>query len=104
VAALLLRAHVRGELVHGWLLMKESKRSGPTVYGVLDRLEDRGWIAGYWEDLGPDASRPRRRFYRLTDEGLAGVQGLLAERRPQALCDLAASPRVIGHLCPGRAG
>ena len=64
--------------------MRETKRSGPTVYGVLDRLEDRGWIEGYWEDQDPDSNRPRRRFYRLTLQGAAGLHDLLAERRPVA--------------------
>ena len=28
---------------HGWAI---TKRSGPTVYGVRDRLEDVSWITG----------------------------------------------------------
>jgi DNA-binding PadR family transcriptional regulator len=85
VAACLLRAHFQGEQPHGWAIMKATKRSGPTVYQVLDRFEDRGWIEGSWEELDSTSNRPRRRFYRLTSEGLAGVQDLLTERRPEAL-------------------
>jgi PadR family transcriptional regulator, regulatory protein PadR len=65
--------------------MKAIKRSGPTVYGVLDRLEDSGWISGEWEDQNADPGKPRRRFYRLTPTGIAGAQQVLAERRPQAV-------------------
>lgn len=36
--------------LHGWAIMKATARSGPTVYGVLDRLEDAHWITGRWED------------------------------------------------------
>lgn len=105
VSACLLRARNQGETVHGWALMKATKRSGPTVYGVLDRLEDCGWITGYWEELGPDSGRPRRRFYQLTPEGVAGVEELLLERRPQELRDIGGrSPgRVLPRLAPGGA-
>jgi DNA-binding PadR family transcriptional regulator len=81
--ARLLRADAHGEDLHGWQIMKDTKRTGPTVYGVLDRLEDLRWTTSYWEDLQPDESRPRRRLYRLTDEGRAGIRELLAERRPE---------------------
>jgi PadR family transcriptional regulator, regulatory protein PadR len=101
VSACLLRARSQGEAVHGWVLMKRTGRSGPTVYGVLDRMEDCGWITGYWEDLGPESSRPRRRFYELTPEGLAGVRQLLEERRPQELREICG--RSPGAAVPGLA-
>jgi PadR family transcriptional regulator PadR len=71
--------------LHGWAIMKATKRSGPTVYGVLDRLEDMGWITGRWEDQHPEPSKPRRRFYRLTPTGVIGAQQILRDRRPRAL-------------------
>ncbi|YCK37215.1 PadR family transcriptional regulator [Actinomadura sp. ATCC 39365] len=85
VLEVLLRAHKEGDKIHGWAIMKETKRSGPTVYNALDRLEDAGWITGEWEELEPDANRPRRRFYRLTGEGAPAAYALLAERRPDAV-------------------
>lgn len=78
----LLNAHATDAEVHGWALRKAVGRSGPTVYGVLDRLEDAGWVTGRWED-NPVESNPRRRLYRLTPEGLDQAQTLLAERRPE---------------------
>jgi DNA-binding PadR family transcriptional regulator len=85
----LLWADTHGEELHGWQIMKDTKRTGPTVYGVLDRLEDDlQWITSYWEDLQPDENRPRRRLYRLTDEGRAGIRELLAERRPEEAASL----------------
>jgi PadR family transcriptional regulator PadR len=83
VLARLRAADARGEDLHGWQIMKDTKRSGPTIYGVLDRLEDLGWITSDWEVLEPDESRPRRRLYRLTDEGRAGAYEVLAARRPE---------------------
>lgn len=81
--------------LHGWAIMKATKRSGPTVYGVLDRLEDSGWISGRWEDENPEPGKPRRRLYSLTPTGAIGVREILRERRPQAL-----RPR---HRAPGPA-
>ena len=79
--------------LHGWAIMKAVGRSGPTVYGVLDRLEDAGWIVGRWEDQHPESNKPRRRFYRLTPSGTIAARSLLAERRPQVAPHRAA-PRL----------
>jgi len=78
----LLDADARGQDLYGWQIMKDTKRTGPTVYGVLDRLEELGWITRYWESLSADENRPRRRLYRLTSEGRTAVRDLLGERRP----------------------
>lgn len=40
-----------------------------TLYVVLARMEDRGWIEGRFEDGDP----PRRRLYRITDAGRAAL-------------------------------
>jgi PadR family transcriptional regulator, regulatory protein PadR len=61
----------RADDLHGWAIMKATKRSGPTVYGVLDRLEDAGWISGRWEDENPEPGKPRRRLYSMTPTGLS---------------------------------
>jgi DNA-binding PadR family transcriptional regulator len=39
-----------------------------TLYPLLYRMEDRGWIAGRWVEK---AGERRRRFYRLTAPGRA---------------------------------
>ncbi|MGH3718939.1 MAG: PadR family transcriptional regulator [Pseudonocardiaceae bacterium] len=68
--------------LHGWAIMKAAARSGPTVYGVLDRLEDADWITGRWEDHHPQPNKPRRRFYRLTPTGAVSAVRLVTARRP----------------------
>jgi DNA-binding PadR family transcriptional regulator len=63
-----------------------------TVYPLLRRLEDKGWLSSRWEDVDPAAAgRPRRRLYRLTGEGEAAaraellrVQASLASGTPLA--------------------
>jgi PadR family transcriptional regulator PadR len=71
--------------LHGWAITKATKRSGPTVYGVLDRLENAAWITGRWEDQHPESNKPRRRLYRLTPTGVTAARDLLTAHRPQAL-------------------
>lgn len=77
-----LVAFQEGEPLHGWAISKATRRSGPTVYGVLERLEKCGWITGRWEDQPPNPKVPRRRLYELTPTGKLRSEGLLAERRP----------------------
>ena len=81
VLEMLIEATRRSQELHGWALMKGTNRSGPTVYGVLDRLEDIGWIIGRSEECNPKPGRPPRRFYHLTPEGMAGAERVLATRR-----------------------
>ena len=88
----------RAEDLHGWAIMKATKRSGPTVYGVLDRLEDVGWISGRWEDENPEPGKPRRRLYTITPTGVIGAREILRERRPQALRSRRGAP---GPALPG---
>lgn len=88
---------------HGWAIMKVTKRSGPTVYGVLDRLEDMGWIDGTWEEQYPENGTPRKRFYRLTPTGEVGARDLLRERRPESLRQ-AGRQQQGWRALPGQAG
>lgn len=79
--------------LHGWAIMKATARSGPTVYGVLDRLEDAEWITGRWEDHHPQQNKPRRRFYHLTPTGAVSACRLVTARRPPAT----AAPSLAPH-------
>jgi PadR family transcriptional regulator, regulatory protein PadR len=82
VLEVLLRALDEPDMqLHGYAIMRLTRRSGPTVYGVLDRLEDAKWVTGWWEEQAPDSARPRRRMYRLTPTGVVEARELLAERR-----------------------
>lgn len=80
VLEILLQAHRDGRDVHGWEVKKATRRSGPTVYGVIDRLEDASLIEGHWEQQDSSDNGPRRRYYRLTGAGVAAASRLVAER------------------------
>ena len=80
VLEVLLLAHRDGRDIHGWEIKKATRRSGPTVYGVIDRLEDADLIEGHWEHQGSSDTGPRRRYYRLTGVGVATAAKLTAQR------------------------
>ena len=68
-----------------------------TIHPILARLErEFGWLESQWEDVAPtEEGRPRRRYYKLTEDG--------AERARIALAQ-AATSTVSLRLAPGLAG
>src|SRR5438105_5804958 len=73
-AELLILSLVEARARHGYEISKLiEQRSGgrlrfkvASLYPLLYRLEERGWIAGKWVEK---AGERRRRFYRLTPDG-----------------------------------
>ncbi|MEU4247513.1 helix-turn-helix transcriptional regulator [Amycolatopsis sp. NPDC026612] len=65
-----------------------------TIHPILARLEGIGWLESRWEDVDPrEAGRPRRRFYRLSRDGVASSQIALARAE--------ASATKLARLRPG---
>ena len=51
-----------------------------TVYPILSRLLDAGWLTSRWEEVDPTkVGRPRRRFYHITALGYQKTQDALRE-------------------------
>lgn len=51
-----------------------------TTYPILQRFLEHGWLVDEWEDLDPRAAaRPRRRYYRLTEEGASAARKALQD-------------------------
>ena len=83
---------------HGYLLARQTGLRSGTLYPILIRLADRGWLEASWEDEQP-AGRPRRHLYRLTSEGLARSSKALAEAPAPA--KTARNPRrTVGQIAP----
>ena len=56
-----------------------TKVSIGTLYPILFRFEEAGWLDSEWEDIDPkEAKRPRKRFYWLTRTGLTRASQVLA--------------------------
>lgn len=65
-----------------------------TVHPILARLEGVGWVESDWEDIDPTvAGRPRRRYYRLTGDGLMAARHALANASA-ARVRLVGGPRI----------
>lgn len=65
--------------ITGLTIARTAGMSGPAVYLCLDRLVDRAWITGEFQD-GP---YPRRRLYRLTADGWTYAHLLLGLDRAE---------------------
>lgn len=65
--------------LHGYGLMQDSGLASGTLYPILKRLSDRGWLVKKW-DTPSDDSGPPRRIYKLTDLGRKNLEGLRQEQ------------------------
>lgn len=55
---------------YGLELARLAELKPGTIYPILVRLEQAGWLTSVWEDVNPsEEGRPRRRLYRLSGEG-----------------------------------
>ena len=66
---------------HGYDLMKVAEVSSGTLYPLLARLTDDGWLDARWEE-SEFPGKPPRQLYRLTASGR--VQGREAVGRASA--------------------
>jgi len=64
---------------YGLDLMKATDMPSGTLYPILARLRAAGWVQADWEQTDPEASRPARRYYRLTPEGAVAARHGVAE-------------------------
>jgi len=71
-----------------------------TAHPILARFEKLGWLESWWEDINPEEEgRPRRRYYRLTQDGAERARIALA----QATTPVSAVDGVLRPV-PGPAG
>ena len=83
--------------LYGLQICEQAGLPSGTIHPILARLErEHGWLKSRWEDIKPEEEgRPRRRYYRLTEDG--------AERARIALAQATTSVTTIG-LRPRPAG
>ncbi|MDX3588938.1 PadR family transcriptional regulator [Streptomyces europaeiscabiei] len=72
-----------GDDVHGYAIAHTAGKPTGSVYPILARLQSAGMLDSHWEAEQPVAGRPRKKLYRLTPTGRAGVRDILLERRGQ---------------------
>jgi DNA-binding PadR family transcriptional regulator len=69
------------EETYGFELAEATGLPSGSLYPILRRLEDEGWLAARWEVVETGPQRRRRRYYRLTAEGRRVARGATAEQR-----------------------
>ncbi|MEM9654352.1 MAG: helix-turn-helix transcriptional regulator [Actinomycetota bacterium] len=71
---------------YGFTLIDRTGLQPGTLYPILARLEEYGWLVSWWEDVDPaHTGRPRRRYYRLSDGGVDLAREALSSAPPGLL-------------------
>lgn len=67
--------------LYGLKIAQNAGRKVGSVYPILARLEEAGWVESSWEREERGERGPRRRFYRFSPKGLDAARTLLTDRR-----------------------
>ena len=65
---------------YGYDLMQVTGLSAGTLYPILARLADQGWLAAEWE-AASEEGRPPRHHYRLTAQGRRAASEMIERAR-----------------------
>src|SRR5579863_6940181 len=67
--------------MYGLQICTDAGLPSGTIHPILARLEhEHGWLTSHWEDIKPeDEGRPRRRYYKFTEEGAERARIALAQ-------------------------
>ena len=81
--------------LYGLEIVSAAGLASGTIHPILARLEGCGWLESRWEDLGQESvSRPRRRFYRITPDGVVGAARALGRAEARAPGPARYGPRL----------
>ena len=69
---------------YGYDLMKSADLSSGTLYPLLARLTEDGWLESRWEE-SDRPGKPPRQLYRLTATGRIGARQALERAQPSWL-------------------
>jgi hypothetical protein len=61
-------------------MMEEARISVSSFYVLMDRLEQNGWVEGEWGVVPAGVTRPRPRYYHLTEQGVTWARAALQHR------------------------
>ena len=76
-----LMTHPKAEL-SGADIARTTKLASGTLYPILFRLENAGWVQSQWEMEEPQKlGRPRRRLYRITGTGTRKARAAVRDIR-----------------------
>ncbi|CAM3273803.1 PadR family transcriptional regulator [Deinococcus saxicola] len=69
---------------YGYDLSKATELKSGTLYPILQRLHEQGYLEAQWED-SPHPGKPPRHIYTLTPEGLALAREKTQKKKVRAL-------------------
>ena len=70
--------------ISGVEISRSTGLASGTLYPILFRLEEAGWLESEWEEVVPtQVKRPRRRFYRMTGIGEINARASFREVFPR---------------------
>jgi DNA-binding PadR family transcriptional regulator len=76
---------------HGFEIATIAQLRVGTIYGILMAFENGGFVESRWDESEPNG-RPRRKLYRLTEQGLALLQEYQDHFGPES------SPGLLGTM------
>jgi len=89
-----LTATAADEPLYGYQLCELTDLGPGTVYPILERLTELGWVESTWEAEQP-SGRPRRRYYRITGLGrIEWAQARVAREAKRPWAGLVSLPTV----------
>ena len=72
------------ERISGAEISRSTGIASGTLYPILFRLEEAGWLTSDWEKVTPSKiGRPRCRLYRMTAVGVANARASFREYVPK---------------------
>ena len=85
--------------MYGLQICEQAGLPSGTIHPILARLErEYSWLTSRWEDIRPeDEGRPRRRYYRLTEDGAERARIALAQATTSVTA-LSLRPRPAGGV------
>jgi PadR family transcriptional regulator, regulatory protein PadR len=85
--------------MYGLQICEQAGLPSGTIHPILARLErEHGWLESHWENIKPEEEgRPRRRYYKLTEDGAERARIALAQATTSVTA-LGLRPRPAGGL------
>jgi PadR family transcriptional regulator PadR len=71
--------------LYGLQIQDDTALSKGTVYPILHRMVEAGWLASRTEGSDYNSPRPPRKYYRLTEQGLAVARAARPASSPGAV-------------------
>lgn len=76
--------------MYGLQIGRKAGLPSGTIHPILARFEEYGWLESRWEDIDPGKEgRPRRRYYRLSPDGIEYASAALARAQAHSAAALA---------------